>query len=101
MVMFCLMIKRRINLMRLVLDFTLSAIHVERRRYATLPYGMFLTRVFLRALLPMDGHSADNKCLTTTMKTFLDLVDALSLIEKEGGKEREEEGRQEEGQKEK
>ena len=27
--------------------------------------------------------------------------DALSLIEKEGGKEREEEGRQEEGQKEK
>ena len=49
MVVFCLMTKRRINLVKLILDFILSAAYAERRRHATLPYGMFLTRVFRRA----------------------------------------------------
>ena len=61
MVMFYFMTKRRINLVRLILDFILTAINIERRRHATLPYGMFLTRVFIRAPLPLDGHRADNK----------------------------------------
>ena len=55
-VMFCLITKRRINLVRLILDFMLVAINAKRRRHATLPYGMFLTRVFIRAQLSLDGH---------------------------------------------
>ena len=70
MVMFCFMTKRRINLVRLILDFTLATVNVERRRHATLPYNMFLTRVFIRAQLPLDGHKVDNKHPTTTMETF-------------------------------
>ena len=49
MVMFCLMTRRRINLVRLTLDFILSTINVERMRHATLTYGMFLTKVFIQA----------------------------------------------------
>ena len=49
MVMFCLMTKRRINLVRLILDFILSTMDVARRSHAALPYGIFLTRVFTRA----------------------------------------------------
>ena len=70
MVMFCLMTRRRINLVRLILDYTLSAINAARRSHATLPYGMLFTRVFRRAQLPIDGHRKDDKCLATTMKTF-------------------------------
>ena len=73
MVMFYLMIRRRINLVRLILDFILAAVNAEQRRHATLPCGMFLTRVFIRAQLPLDGHGADNKRLTTTIETFLAL----------------------------
>ena len=43
MVMFGLMTRRRINLVRLILDFILSTVNTERRRHATLPYNMFLT----------------------------------------------------------
>ena len=50
-VMFCLMTKRRINLVRLILDFTLAAVNAKRRRHATLLYGMFLTRVFHQSLI--------------------------------------------------
>ena len=45
MVIFYLMTKRKINLVRLTLDFILSAVGAKRRKYTTLPYGMFLTRV--------------------------------------------------------
>ena len=38
---------------------------------ATLPYDMFLTRVLIRAQLPLDGHRADNKRPTSTMKNLL------------------------------
>ena len=70
MVMFCLMTRRRINLVWLILDYTLSAIHAARRSHVTLFYGMLLTRVFTRAELPIDGHRKDDKRPTTTMKTF-------------------------------
>ena len=53
MVMFCLMTRRRINPVRLIIDFIIAAVSVERRRYATLPYGMFLVRVFIRTQLPL------------------------------------------------
>ena len=49
MVMFCLMARRRINLVRLTLDFILSTVNVGRRRHATLTYGMFLIKVFIQA----------------------------------------------------
>ena len=49
MVMFCLMTKRRINLIRLILDYMLSAIDAARRSHAALPYGMLLTQLFMRA----------------------------------------------------
>ena len=70
MVMFCLMTIRGINLVRLILDYVLLTINAERMSHATLPYGMFLTRVFIRARLPIDGHRVEIKRLTTTMKTF-------------------------------
>ena len=72
-VMFYLMTRRRINLVKLILDFILTAVNVERRRHATLPYNMFLSRVFIKAQLPLDEHKADSKRNTTTMKIFLAL----------------------------
>ena len=56
MVMFYLMTRRKINLVRLILNFIISVIGAERRRHATLPYGMFLTRVFNKSQLPLDGE---------------------------------------------
>ena len=93
MVMFCLMTRRMINLVRLILDFILSVVNAERRRYATLPYGMFLTRVFTRAQLPIDGQKANNKRPTITMKTFsaLGLNPQTPKKEKEKKKQREKE----------
>ena len=35
MLVFCLMTRRRINLVRLILDFILTAANVEKRRHAT------------------------------------------------------------------
>ena len=70
MVMFCLMTKRKINLVRLILDFIIVAIGVEKKKHASIPYGMFLTRVFNKAQFPLNGERSDNKRLTTTMKTF-------------------------------
>ena len=49
MVMFYPMTRRRINLVRLILDFILVAVNAKRRKHATLPYGMFLTKVFIKA----------------------------------------------------
>ena len=49
MVMIYLMMRRRINLVRLILGFILTVVNAERRRHATLLYGMFLTRVFIRS----------------------------------------------------
>ena len=73
MVMFCLITRRRINLMRLILDFMALTVNAKRRRYAIVLYSMFLTRVFRRAQLSIDGHKADNKCPTITMKSFFAL----------------------------
>ena len=70
MAVLCFMTRRRINLVRLILDFTLAAINTKRRRHATLPDGMFFPKVFIRAQLPLDGHKADNKRPMTTMKTL-------------------------------
>ena len=56
MVMFCLITRRGINLVRLILDFILSAVDVARRSHVALPYNMFLTRVLTRTQLPLDGH---------------------------------------------
>ena len=69
MVIFYLM-TRKINLVRLILDFILATINAERRKHATLPYGMFLTRVSFRAYLSLDRHRAKTKRLTIMMKTF-------------------------------
>ena len=88
MVMFYLMIRRRINLVRLILDFILALVNVERRRHATLLYDMFLSRVFIRDPLPLDGHRADNKRPTTTMKTFLALGLKPQAQEKEKEKKK-------------
>ena len=46
MVMFCLMTKRNINLVRLILDFIIAAISVGKKKHASLLYGMLLTKVF-------------------------------------------------------
>ena len=73
MAIFCLITRRRIKLVRLILNFIALAMNAKRRRHAPLSYGMFLTRVFRRAQLPIDGHKADNRHTTTTMKTFLAL----------------------------
>ena len=73
MVMFCLMTRRIINLVNLILDFILATINAEWRRHATLPYLTFLTKLFIRVQSPLDGYRADNKRAATTMKTFLDL----------------------------
>ena len=70
MVMFCLTTKRRINLIRLILDYILSAIDAARRCHAALPYSMLLIHVFMRVQLLVDGHKKDEKCPTTRMKTF-------------------------------
>ena len=75
MVMFYHMTRRKINLVRSILDFILSAIDIARRSHTALPYGMFLTRVFIRAQLPLDGHRIDNQCPTITMK----IVSTLGL----------------------
>ena len=90
MVMLYLVAKRRINLVRLILDFILAVVNTERRRHATLPYGMFLTRVFIGAQLPLDGHKADNKRPTTTMKTFSALgeINAEKVKSKPSGEEK-------------
>ena len=47
--MFCLMTKKMIKLVRLILDFILVVVNAKRRRHPTLPYGMLLIRVFIRA----------------------------------------------------
>ena len=49
---------------------------------------MFLTRVFIRAQLPLDGHRVDNKRLTKRMKTFLTLGLKAQAREKEKEKEK-------------
>ena len=71
MVMFYLLTRRRINLVRLILDFMLFIVDAARRSHASLLYSMFLTRMFTRSQLPLDGHTVDNKHPTATMKTFL------------------------------
>ena len=73
MVLFCLLSKRRINLVRLILDFILSSVHTERRSNFTLPYGMLLTRVFEQAQLRFGGHKSDDSRPPATVDTFVNL----------------------------
>ena len=87
MMVFCLMTRRKINLVRLILDFILVVVNVNRRRHVSLPYCMFLTRVSIRAQLPLDRHKADNKRPTTTMKAFSILGLKPQAQEKEKEKE--------------
>ena len=89
MVMFCLRTRRMINLVRLILDFIIFAIGVERRKHATLPYGIFLTKVFIKAQLPLDGEKRAKHRLTITMKTFLALGLKPKDIEGEGEQDEE------------
>ena len=88
MVMFYLMNIRRINLVRLILDYMISAIDDARRSDAAMPYDMFFTHVFARTQLPIDGHKKDKKCLVTTMKTFSAMGLKLQGPEKEGRRKR-------------
>ena len=64
------MTRRKIKLVRLILDYMLSAMDEARRNHAAMSYGMLLTRVFVRVQLPVDGHRKDEKRPTTTKKTF-------------------------------
>ena len=98
MVMFCLMTRRRINLVRLVLDFTLS--DATKRSHAALPYVMFFTRVFMRAQLSVDRHRNDVKHPTTTMKTFYALG-LKSQDQEQGKRKKKKEGKEKEKKKEK
>ena len=70
MVMFCLMSKKRINLVRLILDFIIAAVGVEKKKHASLPFGMFLNCVVNKAQFHLNGERADFNRHTTTTKTF-------------------------------
>ena len=88
--MFYLMAKRRINLVRLILDFIIIAsISAKKKKRASLPYGMFLTKVLNKAQLPLAGERSDDKRPTTTMKTFC----AIGLKSKSQDKKKENETR--------
>ena len=71
MVMFSFMTRRRINLIRLILDYMLTAIDDLRRSHAALPYGMVLTHIFARAQLLIDGHGKDKNALPLPRKHSL------------------------------
>ena len=75
--------------------------NATRRSHATLPYGIFLTRVFTRAQLPTDGHKLNNKRPITTMKTFSALRLKLQALMKEKKKEKEKKKKQEKEKEEK
>ena len=89
MVIFYLTTRKKINFLRLKLDFILDAVGAERRKHTTLLYDMFLTRVFIKAQLPLDGQKPDKKRPTTIMKTF----SALGLKPQIHEKEKEEENK--------
>ena len=83
MVMFCLMTKTKINLVRLILYFIIAAIGAKKKKHASLPYSMFLTIVFNKAQFPLVGEKSNNKRPTTTMKTFPALGLKPQALEKE------------------
>ena len=85
MVMFSHMTRRRINLVRLIIDFIIAAVSAEKRRHFTLPYGMFLISIFIRAQLSLDTRRADNKKPTTSMTNYF----TLGLKPQGQGKEKE------------
>ena len=70
MVMFYLMTKRKINLVRMILDFIITTIGAQKKKHATLPYGMFLTPVFINAQYPLNSEKANPKHPASMMKTF-------------------------------
>ena len=86
--MFYLMTKRRINLVRLIFDFIIATIVVEKKKHASLPYGMFLTKVFNKAQLPLAGESSDDKRPTIMIKTFQTMGLKPKAQDKEKEKER-------------
>ena len=48
MVMFCIMSNRRINLVRLIVDFIIAVMGAEKMEHTSLPYDMFLTYAFVK-----------------------------------------------------
>ena len=94
MVMFYLMTRKRINLVRLIMDYIFAAVDPIRRSHVALPYGMLLTHIFQREQLSVDGHRKDEKHPVTTMKTFT----AMRLkpqAQEEGRKKKKEEKKKE------
>ena len=101
MVMFYLMTRRRINLVRLILDYMLSTIDEARKSHAAMPYGMLLTHVFTKAQRPIDGHRKDEKCPTTTKKTFSAMGLNFQYPDTEGEKKKKKKEEEEKKQKKK
>ena len=56
-----------------------------------MPYGMLLTRVFMRAQLLVDRHRKDEKHPATTTKTFAAIGLKSQGLEKEEKKKKKEE----------
>ena len=69
-------------MVRLILDFILTTVNVESKSHTNVPYGMFLTRVFIRANCRWIDR-ANNKHPITTMKTFSALGLKPHALEKE------------------
>ena len=91
-------------MIRLILDYIFAAFDLARSSYATLPYGMVLTRIFQRGQLSVDDHRKDEKHPVTTMKTFTTMglkPQAQEEGRKKKKKEEREEGREEGGEGEK
>ena len=63
------MTKRKINLGS-ILDFIIVVVSTEKKKHVSLPYGIFLTRVFNKAQFPLAREGFDNKRLMTIMKTL-------------------------------
>ena len=72
---------------------------LQERVMPLLPYGMLLTRVFMRAQLPSGGHRKDDKCPATTMKTFSSMGLKPQGLEKEEKKKKKEEEKKREKKK--
>ena len=88
--MFYLMTKGKINLVRLILDFIIVVFGAERNKHASPSYGMFLTKVFNKAQLPLAGERANDKRPTTIINAF----QTMGLKPKAQDKEKEKENKE-------
>ena len=73
--------------MRLIFDFIIATVGAEKKKHASLLYGMFLTKAFNKAQLPLASESSNDKRPTTTIKTF----QAIGLKPKAQDKKKEKE----------